>query len=435
MTSSDNPSPSVTSRLQHLSITTDPATTGIAGDPHTVASSPGHTQFFNATQGKPGNEATRTVFHSSSANTGQLFTLPPPVDDNTTTHFSQGTGSFRYTEYPQPNSMVLEQIHAQSVCTPTQGSISTEPSGSTSHLHLNKTQTHDKPTDGHGNVTASSNNNMAMSTSMRMPTERTIPVSPNPPTASAWLIKEGGSNGPGVSESQTTAPGSDSLVYDHSVMRSPSLRSESSIESTDDSAEVDPIQASEQSEGAMFTITSGGLKPASCSKSGGGKRKRQRCEHCVKYKKESNDLKKELVELQRTLSREREQSNVQVAGFREEIYRVEQQANYEIAQCQIHIVRDAELRHHDASRIIQKLQRELQLVEKERDGFKNAYDSCLERCQMLQAELQRVDSMQCPDYCYEQYDNAIAPYPHNFNNYSAHTQEDSQVYGRLQQHP
>ena len=53
---------------------------------------------------------------------------------------------------------------------------------------------------------------------------------------------------------------------------------------------------------------------------------------------------------------------------------------------------------------------------------------------MLKAELQRVDSMQCPEY-YEQCDNNIAPNPMSYlpSGYSAHTQLNKQVYGTLQQ--
>jgi hypothetical protein len=217
-------------------------------------------------------------------------------------------------------------------------------------------------------------------------------------------------------------------------MRTPSLQSDSSIDSTDDSAEVDPIQASEKSGGDDYTvITGGGLKPAGCSK-GVEKQKRQRCERCVQYKEETSNLKKELHKLQRTLSSEREQSNAQVDRFREEIYQVEQEAKYEISQSQIRM-RDAELRHQNAARIIQKLQRELQLVENERDSLKSTYDSCWERCQMLTAELKTVNSMQCPEY-YEQYDNTVTPDPisHHPNDYSIHTHVGSQRYGRLQ-HP
>lgn len=390
VTSSDNHSPpSIASKLKRLSITTDPTNIGTAGDTH-------------------------MVFQASSANTGKLFTLPPPTDENTTTHFlfTQRTGSTCYSdaEYHLPNG-TLEQLHG--VCTPTQGNRNTGPSGNTSQLHLNRTSL-DKCTDGHENLTS----NTAITTPM--PTEPTM-VPPNPPTA-AGLIKDNGSNG--VKESQTTIPGSDSLTYDHNVMRTPSLQSGSSIDSTDDSAEVDPIQASEDDHYAM--ITSGGIKPASCSK-GVEKQKRQRCKHCVKYKEETNVLKVELNKLQRTLSREREQSNAQVASLREEIYHVEQHANYEITQCQIY-VHNAEVRHQDAARTIQRLQRELQLVGKERDSIKNAYDSCLERCHMLEAELQRVDSMQCPEH-HEQYDNTIAPNPisQQPNYYSVHTPRQSGV--------
>ena len=400
VTSSDDHSPSVVSRLKRLSLATDPANVGSAGDTH-------------------------TDFCTTSGNNGKLFTLPPPSDENTTTHDNQRTGSRCYndTEYPLPKG-TLEQLN--DVCTPTEDSRNTEPiSGNILQPHLNRT-TLGKHTDSHGNSTSS--NITPMTTSM--PSEPTK-VSPNPPTA-AGSIKDNGSNG--VTESQTKVPGSDSLTYNHNVIRTPSLQSGSSIDSTDDSAEVDPIQVSELSEGDHYAmITSGGIKPASCSK-GVEKQKRQRCKHCVKYKEETNVLKVELNKLQQTLSREREQSNAQVASFREEIYHVEQHANYEITQCQIYI-HNAELRHEDAARTIQKLQRELQLVKKERDSIKNAYDLCSERCQMLEAELQRVDSMQCPQD-YELYDNTIAPNPisQQPNYYSVHTQQDSQVYGILQ-HP
>lgn len=359
VTSSDNHSPTLASKLKRLSITTDLANIGIPGDTHRVASSPGHSPFFNTTVSykKPGDEAMHT------ANAGKLFTLPPPCDERT----------------------------------------------------LNR------HTNDHGNLTTS--NTVAMTTPM--PTEPTVPVPLSPPTTA-----EGLSNG--VTESQTTAAGSDSLAYHHKVMKTPSLQNGSSTDSTDDSAEVDPIQASEKSVGDDCTIlTSGGLKPAGCSK-GIEKQKRQRCEHCVQYKEETSHLKKELHKLQRTLSSEREQSNAQVDNFREEIYRIEQQAKYEIGLSQICMC-DAELRHQHAARIIQKLQRELQLMEKERDSFKNAYDSCLERCQMLKADLQRVDSMQCPEYD-KQYDNTTTPdsIPHDPNNYySVHAQLHSQMYGRL----
>lgn len=341
--SSDNHSPSLAGKFKHLSITTDPANIRTPGDTHTVASSPGYSQVFNATVSctKPGDEAMHTVLLASTANAGKLFTLPPPCDERTLNGY----------------------------------------------------------TDDHGNLTT--NNTVTMTTPM--PTEPTVSVPPSPPTITA----EGLSNG--VTESQTIAAGSDSLAYHHNVMKSPSLQSGSSIDSTDDSAEVDPIQASEKSEGSSCTmLTSGSLKPAGCSK-GIEKQKRKRCERCVQYKEETSHLKKELHKFQRMLSSEREQNNAQVDSFREEIYHIEQQAKYEIGLSQSRMC-DAELRHQQAARIIQKLQRELQLVEKERDTLKNAYDLCSERCQMLKADLHRVDSMQCPEYSnYEQYNNTITP--------------------------
>ena len=386
--SSDPHSHSIASKLKRLSITPDPPNIVTARDTH-------------------------TVFHASSAN-DKLFTLPPPSDENAISHFSQRNGS------SPPTNDVSEKLH--SVCTPTQGSRNTEPSG-------NITQSHPKPTnkrpDGHK---ASTGIDIATTT---LPTSAPMEPSPNPSPVPEVIKNEGS----GVTESQTTAPGSDSLSYHHNFMRNPSLQSGSSIDSTDDSAEVDPVQVSEQQEGECYhsVIINGGLKPAGCSK-GIEKQKRQRCRHCVKHKEESNKLKEELNKVQRTLSREREQSSAQAANFREELYLVEQHANYEISQCQTY-AHNVELRHQDAAITIHRLRLELQQVERERDNIKNAYDSCLERCQVLKAELQRVDSMQCPEY-YEQYDNTIAPNPMSYqpSDYSAHTQLNRQVYGTLQ-HP
>ena len=406
MTSSGGHIPTITTKIKDLSITTDPANTETAGDTQCTA------EFLP----KPGEEAIHKVYQASSANTGKLFALPPPSNEDGTTHFSQRTGSRYYNEaasqYPPPNGTVLQQLHG--VCAPTQGSRNTKPSENTS-----QSRRLDKPIGIHGNLNPGG---IAMMTT-QMTTEPTASLHTNPPIAAVVLIEENGSNG--VTESQTTAPGSDSITFHHSIMRTPSLQSGSSIDSTDDSAEVDPIQASEQStvtSNHQAMITNGGLKPAACSKPSGEKQKRQRCKHCVKYREESDSLKKEVAKFERTLSREREQSNAQVASLREEIYHVEQQAKHVITQIEYHIMHDAELRHQSAARTIQRLQRELQLVQRERDSFKNAYDSCLERCQMLSTELQRVDSMQCPEY-------AMDPNPasnHNYN--SMHTQEDGQIH-------
>ena len=97
--------------------------------------------------------------------------------------------------------------------------------------------------------------------------------------------------------------------------------------------------------------------------------------------------------VQRTLSIERDQSNKQVNDLKEQIY-IAQQNETGL----VHYIHNIEQRHLDAERTIQKLRRELQLLEAEKFHLKKAYDVCLARCDTMKAELERADSLQCPDY-------------------------------------
>ena len=224
----------------------------------------------------------------------------------------------------------------------------------------------------------------------------------------------------GITESQTTEPGSNFLSY-HQISRHPSLHSSSSVESNDssicDSAEIDPIQASEENPGEGEPLVSGGIKPGSCSNHRANRQNRQRCKHCTRLKKESIALKEELNKVKRTLSSEREQSNKQVNDLKEQLYGVEQKATGFT-----HHIYNLEQRHQDAERTIHKLRRELQLLEAEKFHLKNAYDVCLARCDTMKAELERADSLQCPDY--EDYHTAT-----NEQNPMAMQHQPEQVHG------
>ena len=201
----------------------------------------------------------------------------------------------------------------------------------------------------------------------------------------------------GVTESQTTELGSNLLSY-HRISRAPSLHSSSSVESDSssmcDSLEVDPIQASEdQPSRDQPWVSGGGIRPGGCSNSGPQKPNRQRCKRCTKLKKESNALREELIKVKQTLSMEREQNSMQVNDFKQQLFIAEQNAtgytNY---------INNVELRHQRAENMIQKLQREIQLLEAEKSHLKRSYDLSLSRCEMYQAELRRADSLQCPEF-------------------------------------
>ena len=322
------------------------------------------------------NSNAHTLFHASADD--KLFMLQPPSGERTMTHVGERTSR---TGSKNNGVSTSSKNMSEELCTPNQASENVKESSEIDILHHKSSSTATKSVDklahdqsGHRNLSG-----FEITTTTPTPSEPTIPP-PNPPTAPE-LIKDSGS---GMTESQTTALGSDSLVYNH--MRNPSLLSSSSIDSTDDSctsSEINPIQVSEQKEGECYpVVTGGGIRPASCSK-GVEKQKRQRCKHCAKLKKESNALKEELHKVQRTVSREREQNDSQVADFKEQLFLVEQQAHYQLTQ----YVRHSELRHQAAARTIQKLQRELQQIEKEKECVKNAYDCCLERFQTFKTEL------------------------------------------------
>ena len=205
----------------------------------------------------------------------------------------------------------------------------------------------------------------------------------------------------GVTESQD-AVSSDTLSCGH--LRRPSLQSSSSIDSNNSpfpSPEINPIQVSEKSPGEYHPLADS-KRPI-----------RQRCRKCAKLKQESKTLKEELNKVQSEWKAEREQNTEQIEGLKEELYR-QRLDNYELTQR----VYGSEVRHREAMKTIQKLQMELQnmtqffrLQQAEHAHLKAAYDCSLKaKCELFKVQLQRADSMQCPEEAY--YGNAAGSMGH-----------------------
>ena len=231
-----------------------------------------------------------------------------------------------------------------------------------------------------------SDSGIVFATTAPTPSEPTVPL-PNPQTS----LSQNEESKSGITESQD-AVGSDYLSCSH--LRRPSLQSTSSIDSSNSpfsSLEINPVQVSEKSPGEYLPL-------------GQSKRPiRQRCRKCVKLKQESNMLKEKLDKVQSEWNTEREQNTKQVRELIEELHR-QRVDNYELKQR----VYGSEVRHREATKTIQKLQMELQnmtqlfrLQQTEHARLKEAYDCCLiAKCELFKVQLQRADSMQCPEETY-----------------------------------
>ena len=203
-------------------------------------------------------------------------------------------------------------------------------------------------------------------------------------------------------ESHLLEPGS-SPHLNRRITQNPSLMSSSSIDSNDsgtcESGEIEPVQESKQyTDRHSPFVSSGGIMPGACATKTTERPKRQRCSRCTKLKKELLALKEQYGSLNRILMSEREQSTAQVNDLKEQVFRAEQ-AERQFRQYE----NDSERRHQHAAQTIQNLQRNLQLVEKEKRGLKMAHDSCMERYEMLRADYVRANSLQCPDIEYSDY--------------------------------
>ena len=219
------------------------------------------------------------------------------------------------------------------------------------------------------------------------PSEPTVPL-PNPHTP----LSQDEESKSGITESQD-AVGSDYLSCGH--LRCPSLKSTSSIDSNSplSSLETNPVQVSEKSPGEYHPLAQS-KRPF-----------RQRCRKCAKLKQESNMLKEKLDKVQSEWNTEREQNTKQIRELKEELHR-QRLDTYELKQC----VYGSEVRHRKATKTIQKLQMELQnmtqlfkLQQTEHARLKEAYDCCLiAKCELFKVQLQRADSMQCPEEMYRE---------------------------------
>lgn len=232
-----------------------------------------------------------------------------------------------------------------------------------------------------------SDSGIEFATTVPTPSEPTIPL-PNPQTSQSH-------DESGLTESQE-AVGSDYLSCGH--LRRPSLQSSSSVDSCSSpfpSPEINPVQVSEKSTGEYHPLAQS-KRPI-----------RTRCRKCAKLKQESNTLKEKLNKVQSEWNTEREQNTKQVRELIEQLHQ-QRQDNYELTQR----VHGSEVRHREATRTIQKLQGELQnmtrlfkLQQTEQVRLKEAYDHCFTaKCELFKVQLQRADSMQCPEGTY--YENA-----------------------------
>lgn len=197
----------------------------------------------------------------------------------------------------------------------------------------------------------------------------------------------------------------DTDVQSCTHQRRPSLNSSSSVDSNSSQfssleAYSGPIQVSERSPGEYHPLSN--------------KRSvRPRCKKCAKLKQESNTLKEKIDKVQSEWDTEREQNTKQVKYLIEELHR-QRQDNYELTQR----VYCTEVRHREASRTIQKLQLELQtmttlikLQEAEQIKLKESYDYCFKtKCELLKVQLQRADSMQCPENTYSEIADNVSRY-------------------------
>jgi hypothetical protein len=234
------------------------------------------------------------------------------------------------------------------------------------------------------------------STTAPTPSEPIVLPLSNPQTS----LSQGEDSKSGITESQD-AVGSEYLSCGH--LRRPSLHSSSSIDSSDSpfpSPKINPVQVSEKSPGEYHPLASDGKRHI-----------RQRCRKCAKLKQESKALKEKLDKVQSEWNTEREQNTEQITGLREELHR-QRLDNYELKQR----VYGSEVRHREATRTIQSLQMKLQnmtqqfrLQLSEQAKLKEAYDCCLmAKCELLKVQLQRADSMQCPEETYYDYGNQTA---------------------------
>ena len=246
----------------------------------------------------------------------------------------------------------------------------------------------------------SSDSGIEFSTTVPTLSEPTVPPLPANPQTSLSQDEDSKS---GVTESQD-AVGSDYLSCGH--LRRPSLYSSSSVDSSGSpfpSPEINPIQVSEKSPGEYHPLANDGKRPI-----------RQRCRKCAKLKQEAKMLKEKLDKVQSEWNTERERNTEQVRGLREELHR-QRLDNYELKQR----VFGTEVKHREATKTIQSLRMELQrmtqlflLQQTEQARLKEAYDCCLvAKCELLKVQLQRADSMQCPEEVY--YENQAEDVSHH----------------------
>ena len=265
----------------------------------------------------------------------------------------------------------------------------------------------------------SSDSGIEFSTTVPTPSEPTVPPLPANPQTS---LSQGEDSKSGITESQD-AVGSDYLSCGH--LRRPSLHSSSSIDSSGSpfpSPEINPVQVSEKSPGEYHPLANDGKRPI-----------RQRCRKCAKLKQETKTLKEKLDKVQSEWNTEREQNTEQVRGLREELHR-QRLDNYELKQR----VFGTEVRHREATRTVQRLQMELQrmtqlfkLQQTEQARLKEAYDCCLvAKCELLKVQLQRADSMQCPEEVY--YENQAADVSHH-GQYSMNNRQNDYTSGYHEQ--
>lgn len=232
-------------------------------------------------------------------------------------------------------------------------------------------------------MNSSPDSGIQFATTAPTPSQPTVPL-PNPQTSPS----QEGDGKSGIRESQD-AVGSDYLSCGH--LRCPSLQSSSSVDSSGSPfplPEINPIQVSEKSPSEYHPLAES-KRPI-----------RQRCRKCAKLKQESNTLKEKLHEVQSEWNTERQQNTEQIKGLREELHR-QRLDNYELKQR----VYGSEVRHREATKTIQKLQMELgnmtqlfRLQQTEQAKLKEAYDcSFMAKCELLKVQLQRADSLQCPE--------------------------------------
>ena len=222
----------------------------------------------------------------------------------------------------------------------------------------------------------------------------------------------------GTKESQLLEPGSNNITYrDRQISRNPSLMSSSSIDSNDstyESTEIDPIQASEQNPNECHPLISGDADIMAARKDR-GKLRRQRCSQCKHSKEKITVLEGQLSEVEQTLISERKQNDKQVNDLKEQLFRTQQEAeqrhrqdmynsdqrHQQMAGILVGLEQELQRMRQELERTkqaakheVQRTKQELRMEREEKQFLKKAYDLCL-----MKQELKRADSMQCEEYC------------------------------------